>query len=280
MMNKEMLEDILYNNPLALLAIKDKQVIQQFNELIPYSTSFEIECDMVGNPTYQDTYIVLAHNEVFNSIPDIISVSNDTGEQRYRIPNGIKGIICVYNISVQLKIHSLLNPLSGIHYHVDCTECYNEICSLIRRKSNTNYILSELDTWLFEGETVESGSRELGQWFKLNDLKTVEFRMGEMTFEYRKLIERIIHCNSMVKKFKDEMEVARPTFEELDSVKILNYLKTINVNKTVHTQNLNFLKSKLTQITTKKEPDTTDVILREAPPTIRSRTHIFKPSNH
>src|SRR5690606_2245349 len=114
----------------------------------------EIECDMVGNPDYgtKGSKITQNHNQIFRNIPDIISVDNDNWEQRYRIPNGLKGIICLYHISKQLKLNSLLNPKSSVHYHVDCTDCYSEIANIVRKSTNIEYILSELDTWL-EGDT-------------------------------------------------------------------------------------------------------------------------------
>src|SRR5687768_16362332 len=132
MVDKAMIEDMAFNSPLSLLAIKDKQVIQYLNELIPYSRAFEIECDK--SPVYS--------NEAFRNIPDIMDVNNSDFEQRYRIPNGLRGIICIYNISTQLKINSLLNPHSSIHYHTDCTDCYYNISSLIQKPENVEYILS------------------------------------------------------------------------------------------------------------------------------------------
>lgn len=274
-LNNEVLLDILYNNPLALLAIKDKQVIQQFNELIPYSTAFEIECNIVDAEeyTYESNQKIALHNEIFKSIPDIMSVNNDIGEQRYRIPSGIRGIICVYNIANKLKIHSLLNPSSGIHYHVDCTDCFNNIYDLFYSDlSHTKYILDELDTWL-EGDTATN--RGIGSWFKFNSLQTIEFRMGEMTFEYRKLIQRIIHCNAMVKKFKDMLGIRAPIFLELDSKKIISYLRdeaTYSKNR----QNLDHLNRQLRKIKEVEKSITATVLPVEEAPIIRKRTHIIK----
>ena len=230
MMDKAMLGDLLYDSPLALLAIKDKQVINELNNLIPYSTAFEIECDMVGldraayYPSDEYSSIIRGHNEIFKSIPDIMSVQNDSGEQRYRIPNGIRGIICIYHISKQLKLNSLLNPDSGIHYHVDCSDCFDQICDLVgKNDGNREYILSELDTWL-EGDTAFD--RGAGSWFKLNSLQTIEFRLGEMTFEYGRILKRIIHCNRIVKKFKDQIKcVKEPMFEAPDSKKLIEYAR-------------------------------------------------------
>jgi hypothetical protein len=273
MINKEMIMDLVNNNPLSLLVIKDKETIDYINNLIPYSSAFEIECDMVGNPKYGSIEWE-NHNNTFKAIPDIMAVSNDTNEQRYRIPNGLKGIICLFNICTQLKMHSLLNPLSSIHYHVDCTDYWGEAFKdkVIR---NQDWILSELDTWLGNDIAI---NRSMECWFKINDLKTIEFRLGEMTFDYRIILKRIMHCNSMVRKFKDEMYITPIIFKELDSNKILNYLKTVSYSNVGQMNKINNLKKQVEALQKPKEKVEL-VIPVELPPTIRSRTHIFKPSN-
>ncbi len=218
-----MIEEMLFTNPLSLLAIKDKQVMDNINNLVPYSTGFEIECDR------SSTYL----EKNFTSIPDIVNVSNGWGEYRFRIPNGIRGIICLHNICFQLKTNLLLNPLSSIHYHIDCTDCFTDICKLIKNTpSYIKYILSELDTWL--GDDTANG-REIGRWFKLNDLQTIEYRLGEMTFDYKIILKRIIHCNTITRYFKDILkdkgtEVATPLFTMPDIERIKGYLLTRNTN--------------------------------------------------
>lgn len=276
MINKEMIMDLVYNNPLSLLVIKDKETIDYVNSLIPYSSAFEIECDIVGvgdEAKSYDASIVSVHNQIFRAIPDIMDVQNDSYEQRYRIPNGLRGIICLYNISTQLKIHSLLNPHSSIHYHVDCTDTYNqEFITLVN--SSENYILKELDTWLNSPE--DATNRGNGSWFKLNSLQTLEFRLGEMTFDYKILLKRIMHCNTIVKKFKDKLQIAKPTFTEIDTTVILNYLKTVTFNNGIEKLKLSKLQAQLNALNTLTKP--TPNLPTEEIPVVRNRTHIFKPS--
>lgn len=232
----KVIEEMLFTNPLSLLAIRDKQVINQINNLVPYSTGFDIECHEADN--YDES--------CFTNIPDIMDVNNGCGEQRYRIPNGLVGIICLYNICYQLKVNSLLNPLSSIHYHIDCTDCFNEISKLIRdNKENQEYILSELDKWLAKDEIPEVASSRkcgFGSWFKLNDLRTIEYRMGEMTFEYGLILKRVIHCNAITKYFKDKVEdrtkVAIPTFIEPNIQALKNYFLIRDTNLGIKTYSL------------------------------------------
>ena len=74
--------------------------------------------------------------------------------------------------------------------------------------NNSDYILTELDKWKYKGtynprKCVFSSSRN---WVRFKDtLKTMEIRIGEMTFDYELLFERIRHCNEIVKTLKDKL---------------------------------------------------------------------------
>jgi hypothetical protein len=202
-----------------------------------------------------------------------MAVDIDKYEQRFRIPNGLKGIICLYNISTQLKLNSLLNPHSSIHYHVDCTDCYGDSFSKLIVEYQ-DWILSELDTWL--NKPGEATSRQVGSWFRINGLQTLEFRLGEMTFDYKILLKRIIHCNSMVTKFKKILKVSPPTYTELDNHKILNYLKNLSINDLGQQQKINRLKLQLDKINTERKKVVSNLPTEETL-VIRNRVHIFKP---
>lgn len=260
MVDKKVIGEMLNTNPLSLLAIKDEQVIDKLNSLIPYSSAFEIECDK------SEEY----NEDCFKNIPDIMAVQNDICEQRYRIPNGLRGIICLYNISYQLKLNSLLNPLSSIHYHVDCTGCYREISQLISNDDNIKYILSELDTWL-EGE--QATGRGIQTWFRPNPLQTIEFRLGEMTFDYRRMLKRIMHCNAMVKKFKDELGIEKPTYEAPNKKKILTYYKEVLKNTPTGNRILS-LNKKLEELSS-KELKSNPNIVEEVKSQYRNRVHFI-----
>lgn len=260
MIEQSMIEEALNTNPLSLLLIKDKKVINQLNNLIPYSSAFEIEC-MKSEEYNEDSFL---------SIPDIMDVNNDGSEQRYRIPNGIKGIICLYNISYQLKLNSLLNPLSSIHYHVDCTDCHKEIYLLAYKDENINYVLSELDTWL-EGETATS--RNIGSWFRYNSIQTMEFRLGEMTFDYRLMLKRLIHCNAIVKKFKDELDIPQSTFDTPDKTKLITYYKAV-LSSTPSSSRIMSLNKRLEQLSKEELKNSPDVVSTTISQ-FRNRTHFI-----
>lgn len=220
----KMLREIVDTNPLALLTLNSKDNIDFINNLLPYSTGFEIECDKKG--TFRD--------EVFNRIPKILAVDCTFGEQRFRIPRGLNGFICLYLICDQLSKQSLLNYGSGIHYHVDMTET----CKYIDQRivvENQHWILKELDTWEYKGSY---NSRKVilgkGGWLgfrahknSMYDKKTAEFRCGEMSFDYSHLVFRIIHANSIIKRVNQiivkDYQVPEFTDELVTTKEILEY---------------------------------------------------------
>ena len=107
--------DILKTVPLVIQE-NNIDAIKVSDYCLPYSVGIEFEC--IQNEHF--------NIEEFKSIPNILDVNVDTGEQRFRIPAGLNGIKTLYKISEALKQNSLLNPLSGIHYHVDCTDIYDK----------------------------------------------------------------------------------------------------------------------------------------------------------
>lgn len=178
--------------PLLLLTLKDKKLIEYAESLLPYSAGFEIECSKGENFSDND----------FRKIPDIMEVKTDSYEQRFRIPKGIKGMICLWNICEQLKISSLLNMKSGIHYHTDFNDVdFQEVILNIRK--NKAWILKALESWGYTGTynrwDVTTGKQAVRFHQSYN---TMEVRIGEMTFEYPLMIERIMHCQNISKRIK------------------------------------------------------------------------------
>lgn len=171
---------------------------------LPYSTGFEIECcNKEGVPL-----------SVYDNIPLVMEAPCCSDELRFRIPSGIDGLKALYNISQHLKEHALLNPQSGIHYHVDCSEIYDNLNDNFIAK-HSEWILKELDTWGYKGTYNKricefSGSRNYTR-FK-NSTKTMEFRIGEMTFSYELLFKRIVHVNAIVRKLKKSLEEGMDEF--------------------------------------------------------------------
>lgn len=213
----QIIKESIYNSPLTLLTLNNKYKAEIDNYL-PYSTGFEIECNML--PTFK--------KESFTSIPNIMDVNCDSSEQRFRIPNGLVGIICLYTISERLKENSELNMGSGIHYHIDMTDCYTQMKKMTG--NNCDYVLSELDSWEYKGTYNARGISFSGghNWLRFNDeFQTAEFRLGEMTFDYKVLIKRILHCNNIIRETRKQLNIdTSRTYLDINKEVIFNYLKT------------------------------------------------------
>lgn len=180
---------------------------------LPYITGFEIECC-----TQKDIPV-----SVFNDIPYLLANESERDELKFKIPNGLKGLHCLSHISIFLKKYALLNPNSGIHYHIDCTDIWDLFTySFIDKEAN--FILSELDTWDYKG-TYNGRKSEFSSarnWTRFKDYtKTMEFRIGEMTFDYELLFKRITHCNSIVRTLKDKLLVPILTRYNTDEKEIV-----------------------------------------------------------
>jgi hypothetical protein len=184
-------EDIVYTNPSLLLNF------DQYEKLgllyLPYSVGIEFECDQ------KSTYNL----EVFKNISNIMAVDVDNAEQRYRIPNGINGLICLFDLSLKLKEYSLLN--GGIHFHVDFTD--NPECITQENVDcHKEWILTELDSWEYGGtynkRDIAINSRKWVRFNTYGSKTTMEFRMMNQTFEYSMLAKRIIHGCNIARRFK------------------------------------------------------------------------------
>ena len=195
----ELIEDAIYKYPLVLLTIQDKKLIDQINKYLPYSIGIEIECDLSPNFDLDN----------FKNIPDIIEVRIDASEQRFRIPNGLSGMICLYNICEQLKVNSLLNLGSGHHYHVDMTNSFHAL-NANYIEDNEHWMLKELDTWGYTGSyNKRRVAFDMGHnWIRFqNEFKTAEFRIGNMTFDYEIIIKRLIHASQIITRLITPLNV-------------------------------------------------------------------------
>lgn len=163
--------------------------------ILPFSVGIEFECGM------QETY----NKKDFEAIPYIVDIDVDEYEQRYRIPKGLKGLQCLYHLSTALYKNSVINEGSGIHYHVDFTDCYSRITDDFIRKEE-DYILRELQKWNYKGTyNRKQVKRNQRGWVQVSDeFKTFEFRIGEMTFDYNLLFKRISHLIKICKQVKHD----------------------------------------------------------------------------
>lgn len=186
--------------PLPLAQVEGK-LRRVANSYLPYSTGIEIECHV---KRIADTSDLL--NDHFRSISNIMDVNIDYGEQRFRIPKGVSGAICLYEICENLKLYSALNMGSGIHYHIDCSDITEDAFQklmCLHCMNPDSFILKALKSWGYTGKYNSwqvSGYKEAVRFHE--NYKTVEVRIGEMTFDYELMMKRILHCQNIVRKLK------------------------------------------------------------------------------
>jgi len=234
----KMIRSCIRTNPELLLNITDKKLLSYIDSFLPYSVGFEIECSpKLEYP--RRTQHVMIKDLIVVSLPDLLDVQITENEQRFRIPAGLKGLVSLYKLTSYLKEFLGLNHSSGIHYHVDFTDapeifinhvwlyikanrieyqrtydiefekCYHSRMLKEDRfmQENTSWILDSLKHWNYTGRYNEhSVSFHKTQVRFHSTYNTVEFRIGEMTFDYELLVKRIINCCNISKKIKQQLK--------------------------------------------------------------------------
>lgn len=191
--------ELIQHAPLQLLKLKEPKLIAYANSLWPRDVGIEVETMMQEYDS----------NEVFQHIPKLIEDESSTSELRFRLPSGIDGIISLYQLSQWLIKTQKLNPKSGIHYHIDMTDSiywdkFDENCSEFTKHflKKQEWLLKELDKWGYSGHFNTREISTTKRWVRLHKwYHTMEFRIGEMTFDYELLLKRILHCQRLCKMF-------------------------------------------------------------------------------
>lgn len=195
------LREMIFKSPLALTSLNDERLIRIANSYLPYDTGIEIEC------AWLKTDFEYHFQQPECVIKDLISHQHDGSEKRFRIPPGIKGMICLYRITEWLKEHCGLNERSGIHYHIDMGNTFYHYQYI--KNEDHEWMLKSLDKWGYKGHY---NSRRVSDtkkgWIAIRTGKnSLEFRIGEMTFDYELLIKRILNCQNIVRKIKKKYPV-------------------------------------------------------------------------
>jgi len=133
-------------------------------------------------------------------------------------------LLGLYKILEDMKKYCYLNPISGVHVHVDITKFYgllfeessskhkDRILAYLYSNTFLNRVYEIFDS-NYTGNYNERGfspspnSWETGRschtWIRFNQPGqgyTIEFRIGGMTFEYETIVQWIVKCNSIVKE--------------------------------------------------------------------------------
>lgn len=207
------LKTAIFKQPLALNSFKDKGLIEVAESYLPYSVGIEVECSWNKEVRYGANDMTM---DCLERIPTLLQAGHSQNEKRFRINKGIRGMLDLYEVTQFLRDTCDLNPESGIHYHIDMTELdwdyYNE--KGVKKFKDMiipditdmfSWIIDSLKSWNYKGTYNSLGVAYdmKGWWVNISPhYKTMEFRIGEMSFDYEPIIKRIIHCSRLVKRFK------------------------------------------------------------------------------
>lgn len=242
------LRGLCEHNPLALLLLTEREDINYVNTLFPLSIGMEIECNKKEEYNEVDKSQFQSY---YKCIPTIMDVDTDRAEQRFRLPPGINGFICLAILCERLQIYSTLNMESGIHYHVDCTRSWDKIYARLDSElymEDRMNIIKQLESWGYKGTfnaKYVSNTQNSHSWVRPQmGFKTLEFRIGEMSFDYKLIIKRILHLQQIVMNFAtvdwdDIIQDIKPFAknEFMDYFKNLKYDIIVNkVPKTIFTK--------------------------------------------
>jgi hypothetical protein len=185
--------------PSLLLNQRDNKVVKSVaNSILRWDTGLEIECE--------DSFRRFAYNERDAASKQEVRFAKDmnhgSDEKRWRIPTGVEGLVCLSDISGFLTKYCYPNTRSGIHYHIDCTEIkdWDKFTNFCLGQS---WMLDAIKHWGYTGKYNSWKISINKEAIKIHeDYKTIEFRIGEMTFDYQLLLKRISNCQNIINRLK------------------------------------------------------------------------------
>ena len=197
------LRDCVFHNPLGLSCLPSK-TIQLAHWYFPRDAGIEFEielpnlCNNAGDVWSLCPEGFLSE-DLINEIDELQlrDKSYQYKEQTFRISSGEQGMIQLYKLSHILKKYFSLNPPL-----INTSNCSR----VLENKITGEIFLKELDSWGYNGIFNQRELRVMskGTWINLRwDYGTVEYRIGEMTFDYDLLIKRIVHCHSITRKIEN-----------------------------------------------------------------------------
>jgi len=201
-----MVRDSVRHCPLPLIGIKGHNYV---NSLLPYSTGIEISIytDFLRD-VYKNDNIIFIKPKIIQDF-NLLDFDFISTELQFRIKPGVEGMVSLYNMCEFLKKYAAINPSdkAGNHYHIDCSEMksfrYFRESTL---SMNTDWILESLLSWNYKGSynPYNVTQEKRGVVSFRSDYRTIEFRLGETTFDYSLMIKRIIHAQNIVKRMKSD----------------------------------------------------------------------------
>lgn len=209
----KMVKGLVMTNPLPLMS-EDRLVyskgitdnlVRYINSIFTRDIGIEIEAILRFDYTIDEFY------EAWNNANLVCSEDSDANEIRIRLNFYDDSISrCLIDLYLGLEIikkYYKLNMRSGIHYHVDCPKIFSnpDIFYDDNIVSNQHeWIFKALSSWNYN--EVRGGNARMisiAKWSQVRihkKYKTLEYRIGEMTFDYSLILKRIVHVTNITNK--------------------------------------------------------------------------------
>jgi hypothetical protein len=189
----------IYSCPSLLLDMPSKYRRIADNYL-PVESGIEIEA------VVKEGKRVSEFNQKLSAISGIsqYNQSSDTNEVRIRICGGIAGMLALEQALELVKDYYDLNPKSGIHYHVSFS--MTSYLGSNFTKNNKEWVLNSLKCWNYTGtynQWTISRAKEAVRIHEAYD--TIEYRIGEMSFDYSLIMKRLVHAQSITRGLREFM---------------------------------------------------------------------------
>lgn len=203
-MNKgyQMMREGVNSLPLLLDTLPEKQqliVDRQF----PYSFGIEWEINTSNIPMlYPESMLHLSLPLKFSRYTNIYRIDQNETEFRQRFWPGKHGLLQLYWVCEFLKKTSHPNPLSGLHYHIDCTDV-DDFLRFTTFCETQDWVLDALISWGYTGTYNKWTISMYKNAVRMHHgYDTIEFRIGEMSFDYSLIVKRVKHCQAIVQRLK------------------------------------------------------------------------------
>ena len=199
-------------NVLKELILKEND----FLDVLPYHIGLEIECDT------EIKYI----RDYLDKIP-CVETDNSTGELRIKFDTGLNGLCQLYCLTLFLHKYSSFNEGSGIHYNIDML--VNNLKVSTADVNQRNIVLNELTKWEYKGTYNKYDFSDFKGYWCTNRKNRLEIRIGEMSFDFDFILNRIQSCNFIIDSLLAYKKQERIVVEEYKFDDIEEYLNFIDL---------------------------------------------------
>lgn len=206
-------------------SIKKGLIYDQLNRLVPFRVGIEFEYignfgrdyfDSIGTPPEERSdekikeifgILEFSQDSPYDSIKDEIEEEVDLEEFRVSISN-YKQLKGLYDLLLEASKFCKFSDNSGIHIHIDWEKYLNNHTKCLAEKWFNSH-LTEVESIFpeYKGQYNERKACIDSKRSYVNIrsfLKSIEFRIAPLTFDYSILINWIIECTKLVKRMTFE----------------------------------------------------------------------------